>query len=122
MRRLHKFGTAIRYRQLFRKSRNELSVLTLADPSLADTYGQPSVIVRLLVGGLAQKTIFHCLSWISKKFKRPVKTVPAAEILASSEAIDEVKGIPHAVSKILLIDVRIHLCVEIEDLFTYLST
>lgn len=67
-------------------------------------------------------SIYHASSWISHKSKRLVKSVPAAEILAATEGIDEGKMIAQAYSEILGFDIKLRLCVDSKDLFTSLST
>lgn len=51
------------------------------------------MITELLVGDLSNNAIFHPISWISHKSKRPVRIVLTAEIIASEEAIDVAKSI-----------------------------
>ena len=80
------------------------------------------MLTALLFGDLSNGSIFHTISWLSHKSKRPVKSVPAAEILASAEAIDEGKSIAHAYSELLGVEVKVHLCVDSKDLFTSLSS
>lgn len=95
-----------------------MSLLTHADASRSDPYGQLAVIFGLLAGGFAYNFIFHCLSWVSRKSKRPVNSVPEAEILASSEAIDEAKGIAHVLSEIMILGVKVHLFFDGKDLLS----
>lgn len=45
--------------------------------------------------------IYHLKSWISQNEKLPVKSVPAAEILAATEGIDEGKMMDLEYSEIL---------------------
>ena len=97
-------------------------MLAFADASRSDDRGQLGVLIGLLIADLKSDTIFHAISWLSHKSKRPVKSVPAAEILASAEAIDEAKSIAHAYSQILDMKISVRLCVDSEDLFTSLST
>ena len=122
VRKLKKLGKTISFPRPSDKAEYKLSVLVFADASKGDTYGQLGILAGRLVGNFKNSAIYHAVSWISHKSKRPVKSVPAAEILASSEAIDEAKGIAHAYSEILNIDVRVHLCVDSKNLFTSLST
>lgn len=75
-----------------------------------------------MVGEMQQNSIYHLLSWISHKSKRPVKSVRAEEILPVSEGIDEGKCVAAAYSKIMDMDIKVSLCVDSEDLFTSLST
>lgn len=68
------------------------------------------------------KSIYHAISWISHKAKRPVKSVPAAEIFAASEGIDEGKTIAKAYSELLDIQLQLRIAVDSKDLFTSLLT
>lgn len=87
MRKLQKYGTAIGCPRPVDDASYELSVLTFADASKSDTYGQLGVVAGLRVGDMANNLIFNCLSWISHKSGRPVKSVPAAEILHLSKLL-----------------------------------
>ena len=122
VRKLKKLGTVINYPRPNDTLEYELSVLVFADASKGNDHGQFGVLTGLLVGELKNNSIYHPISWLSHKSKRPVKSVPAAEILASAEAIDEAKSIAHAYSEILDMYIRVHLCVDSKDLFTSLST
>lgn len=122
LRKLKKLGTAISYPRPTEKSENELSVLVFADASRTDDVGQLGVLTGLLIGEMKNNAIYHTISWISHKAKRPVKSVPAAEILAAGEGIDEGKVIAGAYSELLNMDIRVRLCVDSKDLFTSLST
>ena len=82
-----------------------------ADASKGDSYGQLGLRTVLLFGELKNESIFHAVSWISHKSKRPVKSVPTAEILASSETIYESKSIAHAFFEILHTDFGVYLFV-----------
>lgn len=84
--------------------------------------GQICVIVGLLVGELAQNSIYHAISWLFPKAKRPTKSVPVTEILATTERIDDVKMIGNTSKEILGIDIATQICVDSKDLFTSLST
>lgn len=66
--------------------------------------------------------IYHVISWISHKSKRPVKSVPAAEIMAATEGIDEGKMVANAYSEIMDMVIRMRLCVNSKDLFTSVSS
>ena len=51
-----------------------------------------------------------------------MKSVPAAEIFAATEGIDEGKMVAQAYSEVMSMDIKMHLCVDSKDLFTSLST
>lgn len=122
VKKLQKLGTNICYPRPNDKKKYNLTVLAFADASKPNEYGQIGVIVGLLVGEFAQNSIYHPVSWLSHKSKRPTKSVPAAEILATTEAIDEVKMICNAYREILRIKIETQICVDSKDLFTSLST
>lgn len=119
--KLKKLGTPITYSSLINESQYEISVLVFADASKNDEHGQVGVLTGLFVGPLADNSIYHPTSWISHKSKRLVKSVPAAEIVAATEAIDEAKYVAHVYSKMLNMDACVHLCVDLKDLFKCLS-
>lgn len=95
--------------------------LFFANLSSVEDHGQLGILARLLVGKFKKNAIYHAISWISHKSKRPVKSVPAAEILASTEVFDEARCAANAYSEILNLDIGDHLCVDFKDLFTSLS-
>lgn len=100
----------------------EVSILVFSDASRVDENGQIGIVSGLLLGELKEGTPYHILSWISHKTKRPVKSVPAAEILAASGAIDEGKLLKKAYSELINVEVKLIVCVDSKDLFTSLST
>ena len=106
-RKLKGLGWTIIYPCPNEKAEQKLSVLLYADASKGDTHGQPGTLAGLLVGDFENSAMYYTVSWISHKPKRSVKGVPAAEILASSEAIYEAKGVTQAYSEILNMDVRV---------------
>lgn len=57
-------------------------------------------------------SVYHDLSWVPQKPKSPVKSVPAAEILASSERIDEEIFYAATYSEIMSMYIRMRLFVE----------
>lgn len=71
---------------------------------------------------MRRDAIYHPISWISHKSKRPVKNVPIADILAAAEGIDEGKAISLAYSELMDMEIKFKLCVDSRDLFTSLST
>lgn len=100
----------------------ELSVLVYADASKIDENGQLGVTTGLLVGDMKEGSVFHNISWLSHKSKRPIKSVPAAEILAASEGIHEGKMIASVYSEIFQMEISLRLFVDSKDLFTSLSS
>lgn len=62
-----------------------------ADASRVNENFQLGVITGLLVEEMKRETIYHAVSWMSHKLKSSLKRVPAAELLAAAEGIDEEK-------------------------------
>ena len=122
VRQLKKLGTTIAYPRPSDNSRYELSVLVFADASRIDDCGQLGVVTGLLIGEMKNNSIYHAISWMSHKAKRPVKSVPAAEIFAAAEGIDEGKTIAKAYSELLDMEIKLRIAVDSKDLFTSLST
>ena len=122
LRKLKKLGTVISYPRPTDNQQYGLSILVFSDASRIDENGQLGVLTGLLVGEMKQNSIYHPLSWISHKSKRPVKSVPAAEILAASEGIDKGKSIAAAYSEIMDMNIKVRLFVDSKDLSTSLST
>lgn len=89
MRKLKRIGTVLSYPRPTDKSEYNLSGLAFSDSSKPDDYGQVGVIIGILVGPLKKDEMFHAISWVSHKSKLPEKGIPAAEILAAAESIDE---------------------------------
>jgi len=120
--KLKRFGTVISYPRPTDRGKYELLILVFADAAKPGDHGQIGVPTGLLVSELKNNSIFHPISWISHKSKRPVKSVPAADILASAEEIDEAKAISHTYSELIRIDIDAQLCVDSKDLFYISST
>ena len=93
-----------------------------ADASRNDECGQLVALTGLLIGEMKKNAIYHAISWISHKAKRPIKSVPAAEIFAAAEGLDIGKTIAKAYSELLYMDIKVRLAVDSKDLFTSLST
>lgn len=100
----------------------KLSVVVFSDAGRTCGHGQLCFIAGLLIGDFRQGSIFHTVSWSSRKSKRPVKSVGAAEILAAGEAIDEGKIIAQAYSILLGMKMDLLIALDSKDLFQSLST
>lgn len=87
-------------------------VCKFADASHIDSCGQLGVITGLLVGEMKSNSIYYVMYWMSHKYKRPVNGVPAAEILATAEGMYDGKTVAKKYYELLVIDVKLHLCVE----------
>ena len=122
VKKLQRTGSTICYTRPKDKKDYSLTVLAYADASKPNEYGQLGIIVGLLVGELQKDSIFHAISWLSHKSKRPTKSVPAAEILGTAEGIDEIKIIANVYRELLDVEIGTQICVDSKDLFTSLST
>ena len=122
LKKLKRLGTSISYIRPDVKGEVPVSVLCFSDASKREAHGQVGCISGLLIGDFTKDAVFHPISWISHKSKRPVKSVPAAEVIAAAEAIDDAKTVAATYSEVLSMDVRVKLCVDSKDLFTSLST
>ena len=122
IKKLQKQGTGIVYPRPPLNKEFQLSVVVFADASKSNENGQLGIVTGLLIGDLCEGSVLHNISWISHKSKRPVKSVPAAEILAAAEGIDEGKMISGAYSEIFNMKVDLKIFVDSKDLFTSLST
>eukprot|EP00171_Calliarthron_tuberculosum_P001315 IDg1315t1 len=122
LRLLKKLGTSTKYLRPQRGKTMTVSVLVFSDASRTVDHGQLSYICGLLFGDMKCGSIFHTISWVSHKSKRPVKSIGSAEILAAGEAIDEGKNVANAYQKLLGLKVDLIVVVDSKDLFTTLST
>lgn len=77
------------------------SVLVFADASKSEAHGHVGDLTGLLIGGLKENAMYHCILWQSHKSERTLKSLPAAEILAAGEGIGETKIVSHVYSEIL---------------------
>lgn len=114
-------GTTICYLRPKRNQDHKMSVVIFEDASRIDKSCQIGIISGLLPGELKKGYVFHTF-WISHKCKRPVKSVLAAESLAAAEAIDEGEQLSKAFSENFRVEVKLLICVDSKELFTYLST
>lgn len=101
---------------------HQMSVLVLADGNRKNDYGQLCFLCGIIVGKLSYGSVFHPISWVYHKSRRPVKSVASAEILAAGEAIDEGKVVVNAFNDLLGLDLDLWIAVDSKDLFSSLST
>lgn len=87
-------------------------MLVFTVTSKIEYWGQLGVAVRLPIGGINKYNIYHIVSWLSHKSKLPVKSVPAAEIYAAEEGVDEAKMVAQAYSELFDSDIKLQLCVD----------
>lgn len=121
IRRLKKLGSTILYLRPDDEKEYELSVFVFADASRVDDAGQLGVVTGLLVVPMEKGSIYHVLSWISHKAKPPVCSIPAAELFAAAEGIDDGKVVCNTYNELLCVKVKLCICVDSKDLFSSLS-
>ena len=116
VRKLEIIGTVMSYPRPNESKEYAISVLVLQmhlrEMHVVNLLG---VLTGFILGEFKNESIFHALSWLSRKSKRPLKSVPTAENLDSAKAIDESNSIAHDYSEILHTEFGIHLCVDSKD-------
>lgn len=122
LRKLKRFVTSIKYPRPTLNVSHEISIAVFANASRIDENGQIGVLAGLLIGELTEGAVFYTLLWLSHKSRRPVKSVPAAEILAAAEGIDEEKMLAATYSEFLGVQVKLRVYIDSKDLFSSLST
>ena len=122
VRKLKRLGTTISYNRPNNDKEIELNLVMFCDASKGDKNGQLGIITGLVMGDVEKDKIIHPISWISHKSKRPVRSTPAAEILAAGEGVDEGKVISCALTEIISIQINTNLIVDSKDLYTSMST
>lgn len=122
VRLLQKFGSTIKYKRPMDRKEYNLSILVFADASRSVDHGKLGFVAGLLVRNFSIRSIYHTLSWSSRKSKRPVKSIGAAEILAAGQAIDEGKVLASAYHILLGVQVDLVIALDSKDLFETLST
>ena len=122
LRHLKKMSTSVSFKRPVEKGNYGVSLVVFADASRQTDHGQLGCISGLLFGDLDEGSTFHVISWSSRKSRRPVKSIGAAEILAVGEGIDEGKMLRGAFSKLLGIEIDLLVVLDSKDLFDTLST
>ena len=118
MKLLKKLGTITHYKNP-EKGDYKLSVLVFADGSRKGDHGQLCLLSELLFGSIFSGSVFHIISWSSRKSRRPLKSVASAETLGAVEAIDEIKVTFKAYNELLIINIGLWTAVHSEDFFNY---
>lgn len=85
LKKLKKYGTTIYYPRTPFKVALPPSIVLFADAARKDENGQIGVIVGLVVGEGKEGSVLHTLNLLSHKSRRPMKSVPAAEIIAAAK-------------------------------------
>lgn len=78
-----------------------INLVAFADASHSRNGSQLCYIIGVLYGDVKQGNVFHLLTRASHKSRRPMKSTPAAEIMAASESIHELIHLRDALQKIL---------------------
>lgn len=119
---LKRVGSLTSYPTVPTGSSNNLHLVSFADESHTMEGSQLCYLIGLFIGDVASGSTFYLLSWSSHKSRRPVKSTPAAEILAASEALDELVCLHSVIVRILGVPVNLWQLVDSKDLYTSLST
>jgi len=122
LRQLKRLGSVIQYKRPTDSEKYEVSILIFADANRGKESGQLGFVAGLLIGDFKSGSIFHTLSWISQKSKRPVRSVGVAETFAAGIAIDEGKLLKHTYERILGMQVGLYVAVDSNDLWETIST
>lgn len=119
---LKRLGSLTVYPTVKPGSSDDLHLVAFADASHAADGSQLCHVIGLFIGPVALGSTFHLMSWSSHKSRRPCKSTPAAEILAASEAIDELVAIHAVLVRLLGVPIRLWELVDSKDLYHSLST
>lgn len=122
LRTLKKNGTVTKYPQPSFNGDSKLTLVAFADASHTKDSSQLFYIVGLVVGPVQKGSEFFVLSWSSHRSYRPAKSTPAAEILAASEAVDELVLIKRILTSIWAIEINSMMIVDSKDLYHALSS
>lgn len=119
---LKKLGSSTTYANPTDDKAYSLSVLIFAGTGRPNDSAQLSIICGLLIGVLDERSLYHTVSWLSHKSKRPLRPNAAGEILAAGEGIDEVLVLQRIYSLLLGMDVELLVVLESKYLYISLAT
>lgn len=108
-----KVGTVCNYKRSRQTVYIELSILGALDLRSANDEVQLCYIAGLIIGDLANGSIFHIISDFSRKSRPSISTVVAARVIAACEAIYEGNLIAHANS--ILLGNKIELIIALQS-------
>lgn len=117
---LKRFGTVTHYP--CPKVDDDIRIIAFADASHSPEGSQICYMIGTVFGEVETNSIFHILAWASHKSRRPVKSTPAAEILAASEALDVLVPLRSAMESIIGIEIEAWELVDSKDLYQSLTT
>lgn len=120
LRVLKKVDTKIHYTLPDNCPSAQASGLVFSDAGQKVDDGQLSGLAGLLLESPENGSVFHTLSLISHKSKRPVKSVGAAKIQTAGESIDERKKLRLTLSIQLPLEIYFMLILSSRDLFNSL--
>ena len=116
---LKRYGTLTMYPK---PKSSVLNLVAFADASHSPDTSQLCYLIGIVYGEVKQGSVFHLLTWTSHKSRRPVKSTPAAEIMAASEALDELIPLRDAFQRIVGTKVVSWELVDSKDLYNSLTT
>lgn len=119
---LKKHGTQTKYIGDMPMGRTQCTLVAFADASHSKDSSQLCYLIGLFISPVEKGTPFHLLSWSSHWSRRPAKSAPAAEILAASEAVDELVVLKKVLYGIFGYDIATMVIVDSKDLFHALSS
>lgn len=93
LRLLQSFGSTIRFYLCPASGEFNVSIAVFCDAGHVASHVQRSYLAGILIGPSSELTKFNNLSWSSHESNRTVKSIGVSKILATSESIDEGKGL-----------------------------
>lgn len=117
LRILKRHATTTKYCRLKSGTIADISLVSFADASHKKEASQLYYIVGSMIGLVQNGNQFHLLSWASNRSRRPAKSMPAAEILAATEAVDEIVMLKRLLLKFLGVEVKSMIVVNPNKLY-----
>ena len=99
----------------------QVTIVAFSDTSHSGILSHLSFIVGLVIGTIQKGSVIHLLNWASQKSRRPVRSTPAAQILAAGEALDYFLSIRNTLAVILKTKVQLAVVVDSKDFYGSLS-
>lgn len=119
---LKRYGTLASYVCPPADVSSDVTLVAFADASHSAAASQLCFVTAIVFGKIQQGSVIHIMSWASHRSRRPVRSTPAAEILAAGEALDEIVSLKNALSAMLGIKVQLAVLVDSKDLYRSLSS
>lgn len=117
---LKRFSTLCHYP--FPNKQDEVRIIAFDDASHSLDGSQLCYLIGMVYGEVTEESVLLLLSWESQSSRWPVRSTPAAEILAVSEALDEMIPLRTTMEKFLGIKVKAIAIVDIKDLYRTLTS